>query len=85
MADWGLRLWNEAGNITLDISNDTGRLGGLRSVPAGNGTIAFQVAPGKTPYFYPVQSSSANYTWSYSGGTFTFWMQSAGYVFFGES
>lgn len=85
MADWGLRLWNEAGNVTLDISNDTGRLGGLKQVPAGNGTVSFQVSAGKTPFFYPVLSGNFGYSWSYSNGVFTFYMQTGGYIYYGES
>lgn len=84
MADWGLRLWNEVGNVTLDFGNDTGRLGGLKQVPAGNGTISFQVGAGKTAFFYPVLSSNAAYTWGYADGVFSFWMQAAGYVYYGE-
>lgn len=85
MADWGLRLWNEAGNITLDFTNDTGRLGGMTLVPAGNGLVNFQVAPGKAPLFYALLADNVSYTWAYSGGVFTFWMGGAGYIYYGES
>ncbi len=85
MADWGLRLWNEDGNITLDFGNDTGRLGGVRSVPAGNGTLAFMVSPGKSPFFFNLNSDEVNYSWGYANGVFTFWLPAPGFVFFGET
>lgn len=85
MADWGLRLWGEAGNLTLDISSETARLGGLVLMPAGEGTAAFQVSPGKQPMFIAIVGSQTNYTWGYSNGVFDFWLPEPCYIYFGET
>lgn len=81
---YGLRLWDASGTIILDTSDDTARLGGLTFMPAGNGTVAFQVSPGKRPLFLPVVGSAANFSWGYSGGVFSFWLPQACHVFYGE-
>lgn len=81
---YGLRLWNQQGNLILDTSDDTARLGGLVLMPAGAGTYAFQVSSGKRPLFLPVVGSFTGFTWGYSNGVFDFWLQQSCYVFFGE-
>ncbi|WP_293826017.1 hypothetical protein [uncultured Brevundimonas sp.] len=81
---YGLRLWNAQGNVILDTSDDTVRLGGLSLLPAGSGTAVFQVAAGKRPLFLPVIGSDTNFTWGYSNGVFDFWLPISCYVFYGE-
>ncbi|WP_341020876.1 hypothetical protein [Brevundimonas diminuta] len=81
---YGLRLWNQQGNLILDTSDDTARLGGLVLMPSGAGTYAFQVSAGKRPLFLPVVGSFTGFTWGYSNGVFDFWLQQSCYVFFGE-
>lgn len=81
---YGLRLWNQAGNIVLDTSDDTARLGGMTLMPSGSGSLAFTVAAGKRPFFLPLCGSETNFTWSYSAGVFSFWLPVSAYVFYGE-
>lgn len=83
---YGLRIRNAAGQIVLDTTDDTVRLGGAVYVSAGSGTASFTPSAGKSVFFKAIMSNDgdSSYTWEYSNGTISYYVNYACYIFYGE-
>lgn len=82
---YGLRLWNQAGDLVLDTADRTSRLAGVEYVSALTGSLPFAVTPGRQPLFYAITSNGGDgVTWSYAGEAFSYSVPEPCYVLYGE-